>query len=1040
MSELNKIQAPVLNGAYGKNIKETFDKIDANFGVLSNRNLWKGDPGRSLVSINIPWSVLLSDPTAESIEYPVGSGLKFKNYYNGIREAFRKISENTTDLDAVISQLISTSTEHILGLGDTIVASFTEPEDGHEDEIIEFKTITPYVYVDERFRALSGDLSDLANCTDMSCVISMDYIEDENNDSQYRFICTQSFPTLYFNINAEGEGALYWIINGSRTQIPARGPKGIDGTTGNFYIGIAADVTEDDQRNANAWTNLDTNPPVNIYISYVLVPGLDADKISQISDKSRIPFVNLDNGDYEIVTGTKYPTSGAPIIVLKTIPDDYDFSTNPLVPYYIAATAEGQNGLFAVVSTYNICYAYLTNTAVKSAIMTNVRMINRTGDPWGGSGSIDWIPAYPIRTGGTGSEGYATWVQPSLEHESDPSNPVDPEFTIGYVSNVKRPSIYSVSDGEGNFSGSFVIAGRVSSGYKSRATGYLAHAEGYMTSASGKSAHSEGSMSHAEGEQSHAEGKGSHASGLASHAEGYSTTAGGSSSHAEGQGTTASGKYSHTEGYFTTVIADGGHAEGYYTRGFGKYSHAEGASSTASGDYSHAEGMSTVAAGISISAHMTVTTDSLRAICSLSLSQPEHGYASVFQGINTFAVKKENDTKDDLHVSSISTADDKIVITCTSYQIKNYSSYWNNVDVQLIIPYSNSWWTSSKVDTLLNNSTTYPAHAEGWNTKAYGKHSHVEGYETIAYGEGAHVEGYKTRAEGIYSHAEGYVYPDGVAGEIVAKGTASHAEGYANYGFTMTHGPVTSIYYPGKIYAYGEGAHAEGFAQNSTDVQSSLKAGNYLVASGSGAHAEGVNTKALNYGAHSEGYRTVSEGSGSHTEGYITSASGEGSHAEGYYTMASGTGAHAEGYYTVASGSGSHAEGSHTRTSRTGEHACGIYNKTGEMYLYTSSGEVYGVIFGPGEEPNDHIPSGSNAGHMVVFSIGIGTGEDEDTHPGYNDGNFKEHRFNAFCVTKQDGNDFVYHGWKPVTKLYNIEMTLDGHSKTGIKYGYVQIF
>lgn len=992
MSELNKIQAPVLNGAYGKNIKETFDKIDANFGVLSNRNLWKGDPGRSLVSINIPWSVLLSDPTAEFIEYPVGSGLKFKNYYNGIREAFRKISENAADLDAVISQLISTSTEHILGLGDTIVASFTEPEDGHENEIIEFKTITPYVYVDERFRALSGDLSELADCTDMSCVISMDYIEDENNDSQYRFICTQSFPTLYFNIDAEGEGALYWIINGSRTQIPARGPKGIDGTTGNFYIGIAADVTEDDQRNADAWANLDTNPPVNIYISYVLVPGLDANKISQMRDTSRIPFVNLDNADptnnlksdYEVVTGTKYPTSGAPIIVLKTIPDVYDFSANPLVPYYIAATAEGQNGLFAVVSTYNICYAYLTNTAVKSAIMTNVRMINRTGNPWGGSGSIDWIPSYPIRTGGAGSEGYATWVQPSIEHESDPSNPVDPEFTIGYVNNVRRPSIYSVGDGQGNFSGSFVFAGRVSSGYKSRATGYLAHAEGYMTSASGKSAHAEGSISHAEGEQSHAEGKGSHASGLASHAEGFSTTAGGSASHAEGQGTTASGKYSHAEGFSTTVIADGAHAEGYYTRGFGKYSHAEGASSTASGDYSHAEGVNNIAAGILFSGSAVTWNDARRTHCSISLYKPNSTQISNFPQakINKIIVKSHTSSWDEydriytmsLWNPGIYTENDKIIFKSTTDNYIIPAETPIDGDVDVIISEDSEWWKTTSPKDLLEYIDSQTAHVEGEGNLAYGLQSHAEGYSNKTIGLQSHAEGYCVTARGNSSHAEGV--------NSVASGSGSHAEGY---------GKPNTQYGSGVVQATGVGAHAEGYATCGTFDGGSGR----IIASGVGAHAEG-------YAGYDDEVQAI--GNGAHAEGFSTTASGTGAHAEGYYSVASGNYSHAEGYYSVASGSSSHAEGYMTQTINNGEHACGIYNKSGVMRLAVHINQQthqpdakYWVLFNDNEET--FYPSGgwtlSTNNHTGTYDFGwtvFSVGGEPNKWVGIV-------RKNAFCIT-----------------------------------------
>lgn len=93
-----------------------------------------------------------------------------------------------------------------------------------------------------------------------------------------------------------------------------------------------------------------------------------------------------------------------------------------------------------------------------------------------------------------------------------------------------------------------------------------------------------------------------------------------------------------------------------------------------------------------------------------------------------------------------------------------------------------------------------------------------------------------------------------------------------------------------------------------------------LVASGEGAHAEGLGSSATGAGAHAEGcpsaqmvspseYPTLASGKGAHAEGGGTTASGDFSHAEGRRTRASGTGAHAEGLYTIASGKFSHAEG-----------------------------------------------------------------------------------------------------------------------------------
>ena len=61
MSESYKrIQTPALNHNFGENIQTTFQNIDDNFGVLANRDFVKGDAGDSLISINVPFSELLS--------------------------------------------------------------------------------------------------------------------------------------------------------------------------------------------------------------------------------------------------------------------------------------------------------------------------------------------------------------------------------------------------------------------------------------------------------------------------------------------------------------------------------------------------------------------------------------------------------------------------------------------------------------------------------------------------------------------------------------------------------------------------------------------------------------------------------------------------------------------------------------------------------------------------------------------------------------------------------------------------------------------
>lgn len=92
---------------------------------------------------------------------------------------------------------------------------------------------------------------------------------------------------------------------------------------------------------------------------------------------------------------------------------------------------------------------------------------------------------------------------------------------------------------------------------------------------------------------------------------------------------------------------------------------------------------------------------------------------------------------------------------------------------------------------------------------------------------------------------------------------------------------------------------------------------------GYGAHAEGVNTKALKTGAHAEGSSTEAIGIFSHTEGRRTKAIGSVAHAEGYQTQAIADTSHTEGHGTIARGYQAHAEGATTQANGINAHSEG---------------------------------------------------------------------------------------------------------------------
>lgn len=178
--------------------------------------------------------------------------------------------------------------------------------------------------------------------------------------------------------------------------------------------------------------------------------------------------------------------------------------------------------------------------------------------------------------------------------------------------------------------------------------------------------------------------------------------------------------------------------------------------------------------------------------------------------------------------------------------------------------------TASFTEGFYTKALATATHAEGYESEASGAHSHAEGYQTKAQGNGSHSEGDNTIANGEYAHAEGV--------QTAAFGFGSHAEG------------LSSNVIPEGITA-GSSTDEISQAWNST---------NFLFTRGDGAHAEGMNTLALNTGSHAEGTNTNASGFYSHAEGYFTKAHATSSHAEGHYTQASSSWQHVQGKYNIA--------------------------------------------------------------------------------------------------------------------------------------------
>lgn len=274
-----------------------------------------------------------------------------------------------------------------------------------------------------------------------------------------------------------------------------------------------------------------------------------------------------------------------------------------------------------------------------------------------------------------------------------------------------------------------------------------------------------------------------------------------------------------------------------------------------------------------------------------------------------------------------------------------------------------------------NNAAAKQGHAEGELTEA-GWRSHAEGYLTLA-NSTSHSEGRVTEATGKGAHAEGLeTYEDVLfdGSEVVTlEATSIDAESFtvrmhydssilaiggyvvlcptsSTTGFSQTdvrrivdirakngYDPTVTYFinkpFRGTNYFEGNNAPSDGVIPAGAQLKKAIP----VIASGEGAHAEGVGTKASGGGAHAEGKQTEAKGTQAHAEGLKSKAYSTAGHAEGFQTQAGVTPgnaevtgdtscAHAEGNNTKAYAFASHAEGQGTIATSSAQHAQGRYN------------------------------------------------------------------------------------------------------------------
>lgn len=144
----------------------------------------------------------------------------------------------------------------------------------------------------------------------------------------------------------------------------------------------------------------------------------------------------------------------------------------------------------------------------------------------------------------------------------------------------------------------------------------------------------------------------------------------------------------------------------------------------------------------------------------------------------------------------------------------------------------------------------------------------------------------------------------------------------------------------------------------------SFACGNFVVASGFYAHAEGTYTQ-----NGSELFYTTASGIASHAEGSGTQASGDSAHAEGAVTKASGRASHAEGSDTIASGSYSHAEGQNSEAKGNNAHAAGFYTIANEYQYVVGCRNVENLETGQQSGTRFIVGGGTGTANMTAFRV-----------------------------------------------------------------------
>lgn len=219
--ELNEVRSPLLNPDFGNGLEKQFENIDANFKKIATAEYLRGRSGTTTHCVTVK---LDDSPDMIGVNYKNGNPIQPGSLTNKL-------------LTAIYGDNLNPEIEmEFIGHNYELIIFIEDDNQGHKRAV----SSMPFIYHDP-------ELVDLLN--------DKDYQEQDFQDNSGIFLFNgddfekaTSYPTLYYNKEI---GEFCWIINGTETELIARGPQGAPGQNGTclvVQIGKMIDVkTEDGQ-------------------------------------------------------------------------------------------------------------------------------------------------------------------------------------------------------------------------------------------------------------------------------------------------------------------------------------------------------------------------------------------------------------------------------------------------------------------------------------------------------------------------------------------------------------------------------------------------------------------------------------------------------------------------------------------------------------------------------------------------------------------------------------------------------------------------